>query len=65
VGIDPNVHSVSEARGLREALSACGIELMSVEENLVDLVWSDRPPFPKTPLRVHPMEYAGKSVAEK
>lgn len=65
VGIDPNVHSVSEARGLREALSACGIELMSVEENLVDLVWSDRPPFPKTPLRVHPMEYAGKRVAEK
>lgn len=65
VGIDLNVYSVSEARGLREVLSVCGIELMSVEENLVDLVWSDCLLFLKMLFRVYLMEYAGKSVAEK
>lgn len=65
VGIDPNVHSVSEARALREVLKAVGCELVSLEENLVDKIWSDRPAAAKTPLRVHPLEYAGKSVEEK
>ena len=65
VGIDPNVHSVSEARALRDLLKAAGCELVSVEENLVDAIWSERPAAPKTPLRVHPIEYAGKTVGEK
>jgi Xaa-Pro aminopeptidase len=65
VGIDPNVHSVSEARALRAALSEVGSSLTSVSENLVDAVWKERPAFPKTPLRVHDIKYAGKTVADK
>mmetsp|Transcript_53185 Transcript_53185/g.159197 ORF Transcript_53185/g.159197 Transcript_53185/m.159197 type:complete len:838 (-) Transcript_53185:170-2683(-) len=42
--------------------------------NLVDEIWEDeecagddgcRPPIPTSPFRVHPLEYAGKSVADK
>jgi len=65
VGIDPNVHSVSEARAFKKALSGVGGTLVSVSENLVDLIWEDRPPFPKTPLRVHGIEFAGQSVSDK
>ena len=65
VGIDPNVHSVSEARAFKKALENVGSSLVSVSENLVDLIWEERPPFPKTPLRVHGIEYSGQSVADK
>ena len=54
MGIDPNVHSVSEARELRKALEESECEVVALEENLVDSIWSDRPAFPKTKLRVHP-----------
>ena len=65
VGIDPNVHSVSEARELRKALEESECEVVALEENLVDSIWSDRPAFPKTKLRVHPAEFAGQTVEEK
>jgi len=65
VGIDPNVHSVSEARELRKALKESECEVVALEENLVDSIWSDRPAFPKTKLRVHPAEFAGQTVEEK
>jgi len=40
--------------------------LVTLDINLVDKVWGEsRPPLPLSPFRVHPLEYAGKSVAEK
>lgn len=38
---------------------------MSVQKNLVDAVWSDRPSRPEEPVTVHPHKYAGKSVDDK
>ncbi len=31
----------------------------------MDAIWSNRPPPPCTPMRVHPLEFAGKSSTEK
>ena len=41
-------------------------ELVTSHENLVDPIWAEeRPPIPFNSFRVHPLEYAGVSVAEK
>ena len=66
VGVDPAVHSLSEARALRSALEAAGSALVTLDVNPVDTVWdADRPAFPTAPLRVHKAEFSGKSVADK
>mmetsp|Transcript_2214 Transcript_2214/g.2659 ORF Transcript_2214/g.2659 Transcript_2214/m.2659 type:complete len:746 (+) Transcript_2214:170-2407(+) len=33
--------------------------------NLVDEIWTDRPPIPQSKFRVHPIEYSGMSVKQK
>ena len=66
MGVDASVHSLSEARGLRKHLEQADMSLVCVESNPVDEVWGDdRPSFPSAHLRVHPMEFAGKSVVDK
>jgi Xaa-Pro aminopeptidase len=69
VGIDPFVHAASFAKELQDALvvdeQTVG-EIDTSNPNLIDPIWgTDRPPVPKSPFRVHPIEYAGMSVAAK
>lgn len=33
--------------------------------NLVDTIWTDQPPAPQRPVRVHPVKFAGVAVPEK
>ena len=73
LAVDANVHSVSEARQLEELMRKKNMgedKLVKLEKNLVDLVWEKeevekRPGMPKAMLRVHAMNYAGKSTKEK
>lgn len=39
--------------------------LFQLSSDLIDEVWKDRPPNDATPVIVHPVEFAGRSVAEK
>ena len=75
VGMDPFVHAASFAKELDDAFKASADdldedvvvgEIDTSKSNLIDPIWGDeRPPLPKSPFRVHPVEYAGKSVADK
>ncbi len=79
VGIDPFVHPASFENELTDAFKAAVeksdlsedsqvgiIETLDGHDNLVDQVWGDsRPPMPTSPFRVHPLEFAGKSVVQK
>lgn len=66
VGIDPFLHSLDAASALREALAPVGSDLVSLEQpNPVDLVWPDRPAAPAEPLRLHAVQYAGRTVSDK
>ncbi|KAI7835935.1 hypothetical protein COHA_010169 [Chlorella ohadii] len=67
VGIDPWVHTVEAAEKLRRRLKTSGKSLVALEGgNLVDGVWgAARPAAPDAPLRVHALEWAGQSVADK
>jgi Xaa-Pro aminopeptidase len=77
VGIDPFVHSASFAKEFNDAMKEAAKkefddeslvigELDTSNENLIDPIWGDaRPPVPYNPFRVHTLEYAGVSLAEK
>lgn len=71
VGIDPFVHSASFCKELTEALEPVNGIIVTLDEvgqstNIVDDIWSeDRPALPSSPFRVHPLKYAGVSVADK
>ena len=38
---------------------------LAVDEDLIDLIWKDRPELSKEPVRILPMEYTGKCTADK
>jgi Xaa-Pro aminopeptidase len=63
VGYDPWLHPEA---GLKR-LEAPGVELVPLDANPVDAVWTggDRPPAPSAPARPHPLEHAGRPAAEK
>ena len=42
-----------------------GLTMRPVERNPVDVVWTDRPSPPLAPAEPYPLEYAGRSAAEK
>jgi Xaa-Pro aminopeptidase len=65
IGFDPWLHTLGEARALREALSAMGGTLVPLDANPVDAVWPDRPPPPAAPVDIHPLEYAGVLARDK
>ena len=64
VGIDGQVFSVLAARTLQAELSACGIELKSINDPF-ESIWQDRPSIPQNPVFIHELCYAGKTIAEK
>ncbi|WP_444464534.1 aminopeptidase P family protein [Rhodobacter capsulatus] len=64
IGFDPWLHTRKEVEDLRKALDGSGVELVETA-NLIDAIWTDRPAPPCAPARVHPLDVAGESSAEK
>ncbi len=64
VGFDPWLHVRKEIDELRRALDGSGIELAETD-NLIDRIWTDRPPPPAGPIMAHPLDLAGESAADK
>lgn len=65
VGIDPFLISASEFRRMFDYLNEKGHKLVSVQQNLVDLVWTDRPALNLKPLEALAYGYSGKRSWEK
>ncbi len=65
VGVDPKVISIAQFRRVKSDLEHYGLGLVAVEENLVDRLWTDKPEDDGGPVEVHPVKYAGESVAHK
>jgi Xaa-Pro aminopeptidase len=80
VGMDPFVQAASMAKELQDSFQEAAEKELGMDaddstpigvletsnENLIDPIWgSDRPEIPFNPFRVHPIEYAGITVAEK
>jgi Xaa-Pro aminopeptidase len=61
IGYDPMLISEDGLARYTEA----GLELVPLEHNPIDLVWTDRPPAPCAAAEPHPLAYAGRSSEDK
>jgi len=65
IGYDPWLHTPGQIARYARAAALAGAELVAVEPNLIDSVWSDRPSEPKGQISLHAPRYAGESSAKK
>ena len=65
LGFDPWLHTSAAAERLAAACAKAGAELVAVDSNPVDSVWTERPPPPVAPVSVHGQRYAGEAEAAK
>jgi Xaa-Pro aminopeptidase len=65
LGFDPWLHTISEVKALRSALESKGAELVAVENNPIDELWTDQPDAPLKPVEIHPNALAGELAKEK
>lgn len=65
IGFDPWLHTLAETCALKAALEAQGGKLVPVQDNLVDLVWTDQPAAPLEPVTIQPLQYAGQEPRAK
>jgi Xaa-Pro aminopeptidase len=65
LGFDPWLHTSAAAERLAAACTKAGAELVAVESNPVDTIWTERPPPPVAPVAIHGPRYAGETEADK
>src|SRR6266481_6179065 len=59
LGFDPWLHTSAAAERLAEACARAGAELVAVDSNPLDSVWTERPPPPLAPVTVHGTQFSG------
>jgi len=65
IGYDPWLHTKGWVEAARAKLAARGAELVAVDANPLDAVWSDQPAPSSAKFIVHPDALAGKPSADK
>lgn len=65
VAVDPKLMSLSQVLSIQSALEKKEGKLIAIEDNLIDLIWTDRPRRPRTPITIQDEKYAGLSASEK
>lgn len=65
VGVDPWLFASSKWKDSFSALEKVNQQLVAIEENLIDEIWTDQPPIPCNPVKILGMEFTGQSWEEK
>jgi Xaa-Pro aminopeptidase len=65
LGFDPWLHTAAAAERLAAACAKAGAELIPVDGNPVDAVWTERPPPPLGPVAVHGAQFSGETESDK
>jgi Xaa-Pro aminopeptidase len=65
LGFDPWLHTSSAAEKLAAACAKAGAELVAVDSNPLDAVWTERPAPPLGAVSVHGLPFAGESEVDK
>ena len=65
IGYDPALHVKAEVERYRAACTKAGAELVALDDNPVDRVWSTRPAPPIAPIRQLDERYAGEAADAK
>jgi len=65
IGYDARLHSPAALKRLKTATQSAGGILRPVSLNPIDMAWHDRPAEPAHPVKIQPLNIAGKSHSEK
>jgi Xaa-Pro aminopeptidase len=65
LGFDPWLHTTVVAERLAAACAKAGAELVAVDSNPLDAVWTERPAPPLGPVAVHGPQFSGEAESEK
>jgi Xaa-Pro aminopeptidase len=65
LGFDPWLHTSAAVERLAAACTKAGAELVAVESNPLDSVWTERPAPPLGPVAIHGAQFSGETEAEK
>ena len=65
IGYDPKLHTKKQIESIAEKLVAQGITLKPISQNMVDIIWTDRPKSPIGIVELFPDEIAGATSLEK
>ena len=65
IGYDAWLHTSNSVKRLKQACEKAKAELVSVVQNPLDTVWTDRPPAPQAKMRVHDSKFAGRDSTDK
>ncbi|WJR76993.1 aminopeptidase P family protein [Bradyrhizobium sp. NP1] len=65
LGFDPWLHTSTAAERLAAACAKAGAELVAVDSNPLDSVWTERPPPPLAPVTIHGAQFSGETEKEK
>ena len=64
VGFDPWLHTSAAAERLAAACAKAGAELVAVESNPLDAVWTERPQPPIAPISIHGADLSGEAEVD-
>jgi Xaa-Pro aminopeptidase len=65
LGFDPWLHTSAAAERLAAACAKAGAELVAVNSNPLDSVWTERPAPPLGPVAIHGTQFSGEAEADK
>uniref|UniRef100_UPI00190F202D aminopeptidase P family N-terminal domain-containing protein n=1 Tax=Geminicoccus flavidas TaxID=2506407 RepID=UPI00190F202D len=65
IGYDPRLVRKPEKAAMAKKLDTAGAELVALDANPIDLIWTDRPARPAEPVKAHPVAYAGEEAEAK
>jgi Xaa-Pro aminopeptidase len=65
LGFDPWLHTTAAAERLAGACAKAGAELVAVETNPLDAVWTERPAPPLAPVTLHGQQFSGEAEETK
>src|SRR5579872_4065340 len=65
LGFDPWLHTSASAEKLAAACAKAGAELVPVDHNPVDAIWTERPALPLAPVALHGTQFSGEVEADK
>jgi Xaa-Pro aminopeptidase len=65
LGFDPWLHTTAAAEKLAAGCAKAGAELVAVDSNPIDAVWTERPALPLAPVTLHGQQFSGEAEADK
>uniref|UniRef100_A0A9J7YR39 Xaa-Pro aminopeptidase 1 n=2 Tax=Cyprinus carpio TaxID=7962 RepID=A0A9J7YR39_CYPCA len=65
VGVDPWIIAADQWKNMSKALSSAGHSLVAVQDNLIDVIWEDRPARPSTKLITLGLKHTGLTWQDK